>query len=136
MLPRGFLERLTVPCLQTFSVLIHLGTILGSTAQPYLGDREKPLATPKTERSRMQIIGWVGALMVVFGYIISSIKNKIEIFHWFNLVGSCILIPTQIYLGVPFAAFISLSFGCVAAYGLIQSSRYIKYDSRNDKETT
>jgi hypothetical protein len=69
----------------------------------------------------LQLIGWIGSLTVIGSYLISTKKNNPSILHWGNVIGACMLVPVQIYLNVTFAAFISLSFGLIAAYGLYKT---------------
>lgn len=66
----------------------------------------------------LETIGWAAALLVVVTYFLSVKSQRPLIFHWGNAVGSIVLIPVQIMAGVPFASFISVSFGSTALLAL------------------
>lgn len=66
----------------------------------------------------LEAIATVGAFIVVFCYFLSIRLDKPAIFDWANVVGSVMMAPINIVLGLQFAVALNLTFGGLGAYGI------------------
>lgn len=71
----------------------------------------------------LTILGWIGSLVVITSYIVSTVRRNPLILHWGNVIAALILVPAQLLLGVAFAAVLSLCFGTVGAVALYKHWR-------------
>lgn len=70
----------------------------------------------------IQVIGLIAALCIVACYLWSEHTGNSRPFAWANVVGGMVLLPVNLYYGTYFGALLTVSFSCIAVYGLLHES--------------
>lgn len=66
----------------------------------------------------MQLVGFLASFYILGAYFWSEHSHNTRPFTWANIIGAAVLLPVNLYYGAYFGAFLTVSFACIAAYGL------------------
>ena len=66
------------------------------------------------------LMGYIGAFVVLSSYWISVHRDRPELFHLGNVIGSILMVGGLIAAGVWYSVVVTSTFGLLGAYGLLK----------------
>lgn len=71
----------------------------------------------------IELMGWVGTILIALSYLVSVKANKSSILHVGNFVGSIVLMTANLNRELYDVATLNFFFGAIGLYGLLKSNR-------------
>lgn len=66
------------------------------------------------------VVGWLGTTVVLCGYLYATVKRRLVVLHWANVVGSVMLVAFSVSVAVWPNVVLSTFFGATGVAGILR----------------